>query len=747
MLIRKLFSAALLLVIGPSLALAASWYTWPQIWGKDETMPENVNIVRAQRENLLTAGNVIQFGKDPSALRSAVNSSHAAGLKIVGQICNTILRKDDPDAPALVAAGVEAVKYNGQKFVDWYITACPNQPAWRNYQKEVIRGMASAEIDGFGSIYGDWLVERCFCSSCEAYFRSYLKNHYTSSQLLADFGISDVDVFDYSDYLNGRGITQTQIEDDSDKSAIPLLEDYYKLKDQLAVEYLNELTDTAKAYGKSDIIIMNGAEGCGTAKYVRLPAMEAYSYYANFDALNPIFSYKENTQAIYYQILKAMHPASAVVAGLVDESAGGIIKTTADPEKYIYSLMAEALANRALFYDQDRVGLWNGEALGWSIDPSVNLKVKTFLQNYYPAFDFDNLLSCARIGVLYSSRSLLKSDRLRPDYGESSIAGIGKALSQTGHQYDIIFNGDGELAAETISQNVLSRYELVIIPETISLTDKEKLALDSYANNGGNLLAYADIDSSFPLTPGETVHGSGKIFYETAPLPRFYNGTASGTYLGTIEAQVNRYVSGKIVSGIDKKSVISQVWKTENPKRTYLHLINHDAENKVFDLPIDLELPSNFGVDRVYLTSPDLSGDQILSHSKDGNHVSFTVPELDVWDLIIIFSTQESQESAQRSTIINSLACGPSPASTSTGFYYNLAEPSAITLRIYSITGELIRLISGSCNLPNFNRALPWDLKDVSGTAVQNGVYVYIFEARGQSGKTSRQRGKLIILK
>jgi len=737
-----------LLILLTGWAGAASWYSCPQVWGKDETHPLNVNLSRARQENLWVAGNIwplFESPTDPSPLRSTAAGAHSAGLKIIGQVWNTILSKDNPDAAALTAAGVEAIKYNGQKFADWYITTCPNQPAWRNYQKEVVRGIASAEVDGFGTIYGDWLVERCFCSSCEAYFRAYLKSHYTSSQLLT-WGIPDIDAFDYSDYLSARGITQAQIVDDSDKSAIPLLEDYYKMKDQLAAEYLNELAGTARAYGKSDLIIMNGAEGCSAAKYIRLPTLEVLSYYADFDPLNLIFSYKENSPAIYYKILKSMRPNSGLVVGLIDESAGGIINGAGNPEKYIYGLMAEALANRALFYDQDRIGLWNGQALNWSTAPSLNLKVETFLQRYYPAFDLDKLQSCAKIGILYSAKSQLKCDRLYPNLGEKSIAGIGKALSKTGHQYDVIFNGDGELMPETIAPGILSRYELIIIPEMISLTDNEKSSLLSYVNAGGKLLAYANLDGSFPLTPGEATYGSGKIYYETNPLPRYYNGTASRTYLNTIEAQVDHYLSSKLVSGISQTSILAQVWKTSDPERVYLHLINHDFDNTITNLLITMEVPANFWPDKLYLASPDLA-EQPLIYIKNTQTITFTVPELDVWDLLILTSTQEAQQSAERTSIIKSLAAGPNPASTSSSIFYSLSESATVKISIYSITGELIKIMLDAYTLGNIQRSLNWDLKDALGSSAANGVYIYTFEARGSSGRISRGKGKIIILR
>lgn len=721
----------------------ASWYSWAQIWGKDETHPVSAinNISRSQQEKLYILANVLRMSKDFSEMQDAVSQGQASGFKVLSQLfANSFPAQEDKQA--LIDAGVSSIKFDGSLFSsDGFF--CLQQPLWQEYQKAAVKSAVETGSDGFSLVHGNNERGRCFCSSCEANFITYLKTRYTAAEL-ATFGITDIENFDYSDFLLSRGITQSRIDDDNDKSSITLFEDYQKSNDHYFAEFINEVINIVKTYGKEDAILINSGEGGNLIRNIKFSSFEVQSTYTWFDVSNPIFSLKETTQVPNYKTAKAMYPSGTFITQPVDLALGGIVNTSNDPGKYVYSLIAEALANKTLYYDVHDYGLWNGAWLDWSIDPEINLKVKTFLQNYQTAFDFSNLQSVAKIAVLYSAQSQLKAERVKLLTADNSFAGMCTALSKAGYQYDVIFNGDGEYISESISLSILSPFEIVIIPGTISLTAQEKAALLSYANAGGTLIAYGEIDSSLSLTPGETTYGSGKIYYDSDSVPKSYVETASAAYLATIEADVNNYLSSKIVRGISQTYINRQVWKTADPERVCLHLVNHDIENKATNLSITLELPSNFGANKLYLVSPDLTESEI-TYTTSGQSISFTVAELDVWDLLILTSTEEAQAAAQQESIINSMACGPNPATSNSTILYNLTEPAILSIKIYSITGELIKVLTDTYTLGDSVRSTSWNLTNANNQAISNGVYIYILKATGESGKVSRERGKIIV--
>ena len=744
--IKKFITLIFISILISGNVSAASWHAWPQIWGKDETQPASAvnNISRSQTEKLIVLANVDQMGKDFSGLQDAVSQGQAAGFKVIAQIFANSFAGEG-DAQALIDAGASAKKYNGEDYYS-YPFFCLNQPAWQDYLKEVVQGAVETGADGFSIIHSDNMRGRCFCSSCEAVFRDYLANKYSTAELAA-LGISDITTFDYSDYLHSKGVTESQIYGDDDKSSISLFEDYQKSDELAFSRFLDELLNIVTLYGKEDAITINSREGDNLVRNINYSIFDVYSFYSWYEVTGFIFTLKEATQAPLYKIARAIFPSAGYITQPNDLATGGIVNYSSDPHKYIYSLIAEALACKVNYYDVHDFGLWGGVWLDWSIDSAINLKVKDFLQKYNAAFDFDDLQSYAKIAVLYSAKSQFEALRLRPLTAEHSFMGMCTALSKAGFQYDVIFNSDGEEIAETISSSVLAPYEIVIIPGTISLTEKERSALLAYVNSGGNLIAYGEIDSSLSLTPGETSYGSGKIYYDSAPVPKNYVQTASQTYLATMESDVNDYLSGKVLDGVTQTHVISQVWKTRDSERIYLHLINHDIENNVEDLDLTLELPADFYPDILYLVSPDMASEQTLTYTQSGNNISFTVPELDIWDMVIIISTKEAQESAQKGTMVNSLSYGPNPASNNSTFFFNLTESSDLIIRIYTITGELVNVITSGYTMPNFDSSLSWDLKNVYGEMMPNGVYVFLMEIKSHDGRREIQKGKIIVLK
>ena len=79
------------------------------------------------------------------------------------------------------------------------------------------------------------------------------------------------------------------------------------------------------------------------------------------------------------------------------------------------------------------------------------------------------------------------------------------------------------------------------------------------------------------------------------------------------------------------------------------------------------------------------------------------------------------------------LANYPNPFNPETWIPYQLANPSDVTLRIYTIDGRLVRLLSlGHKEVgiyQNRSRAAYWDGKNNSGEPVASGVYFYTFTA------------------
>ncbi|MBU1700652.1 MAG: carboxypeptidase regulatory-like domain-containing protein [Candidatus Eisenbacteria bacterium] len=83
----------------------------------------------------------------------------------------------------------------------------------------------------------------------------------------------------------------------------------------------------------------------------------------------------------------------------------------------------------------------------------------------------------------------------------------------------------------------------------------------------------------------------------------------------------------------------------------------------------------------------------------------------------------------------------PNPSSDLSHICFALAKPQPVQLRIFDISGSVIRTISRG-RLPSGNQSIVWDGRDARGHCVASGLYFYELAAGGESGK-----GKLLRLK
>ena len=82
--------------------------------------------------------------------------------------------------------------------------------------------------------------------------------------------------------------------------------------------------------------------------------------------------------------------------------------------------------------------------------------------------------------------------------------------------------------------------------------------------------------------------------------------------------------------------IVAELLKQKNTGRYMLHLINYRVNNECTDIGIKLRLPENNDDFDITLYSPDIKSPVSLSPDFIDNELSFTVPALDTYNLIVI---------------------------------------------------------------------------------------------------------------
>jgi hypothetical protein len=76
-------------------------------------------------------------------------------------------------------------------------------------------------------------------------------------------------------------------------------------------------------------------------------------------------------------------------------------------------------------------------------------------------------------------------------------------------------------------------------------------------------------------------------------------------------------------------------------------------------------------------------------------------------------------------------ACYPNPFNPKTTIAYSIAERGLVTLRIYTVSGQLVKTLVNSSQAPRVSGySVEWDGRNDNGAAVASGVYLYRLSAR-----------------
>jgi len=87
----------------------------------------------------------------------------------------------------------------------------------------------------------------------------------------------------------------------------------------------------------------------------------------------------------------------------------------------------------------------------------------------------------------------------------------------------------------------------------------------------------------------------------------------------------------------------------------------------------------------------------------------------------------------------------PNPCSSGTTFTYNLSQEAQVRIEIYTLAGELIKVIEPASDQAGYNEQY-WDGTDDRGHMLDNGVYIYRIVAEAD-GKVAQAVGRLVILR
>jgi len=202
----------------------------------------------------------------------------------------------------------------------------------------------------------------------------------------------------------------------------------------------------------------------------------------------------------------------------------------------------------------------------------------------------------------------------------------------------------------------LSRFRVLALPDLALISDDLLKAVRSYVLAGGAVVVtgqtahfteqsirrkqagLADLftaplaDSILHATPGK----GRAVYIPQIVIPgEFRTGMLPDNRADLLEA-VRWAAAGPLQVEIKAPETVTMSLYAQPAGRRILHLVNYDERNPVRDIEITLQLPAGKSAATVSLLSPEFEGAKALAASLAGRALRFTVPQLNVYSLLVI---------------------------------------------------------------------------------------------------------------
>ena len=574
---------------------------------------------------------------------AVADQMHSLGMKVSLYIGGTMfyetLYKEIPEAEGWEQRDQwnQPVTYGDQTFRHY---ACPNEPKYRDYIKRVIN-VAITELHAdelaFDNIMLQAEPDSCRCPRCIAAFHDFLRKRYpTEEAVRRRFGLPNVDWIVPNEWGTATQPDGLTVLND------PVLQEWVRFRCESLANYSNDLSDYVKSLNSNVVVYVNIK---GVYSFNRYWANAVYHpLYANhidvlsFDTGGYEARIDAGTGALVSQIRS--YKVARRINSACDEPMGD--------ELHAALQMAFGLQKPVAGY----AGAPWVSGANSSFTPALEF-YRHYNERYYTGVD-----NVADVAVLHNWPSMAYS--ISATYVPVTL--MEQVLIQHKVPFDILFD-------EQLDR--LSRYSEIILAGQECVSDAQTKLLMQYAQNGGTLLITGNTGDYnewrerrrvSPFLPARRV-GKGRIIYipeiiradgrgprqqladqdpePGATLQRGIRMTPAQWLLPKNHDEIFKAVTEGLPHGLSITSdapltTVMELLNRLETHETIAHFINFERETNLAPFKVSIRKQYPGAVKSVTLLTPDADDPAPLTFEENKEDVSFTVPAMRVYSMIVI---------------------------------------------------------------------------------------------------------------
>jgi hypothetical protein len=594
------------------------------------------------------------------AARTVTQMAHRYGIKVAGYVGSSMFNEtfysEEPDAPgwAQIDERGRPIYYGDQTYRH---LACRNNPGYQAFIQKVLRvGILDLKLDFIHFDQLQWWAEpwSCHCKYCQAGFRSYLRGKYTDDKLKARLGFTSLEGIRVPDFnLDAPPVRSPFVLED------PLRQEWALYRCKTIADwwrdthrYIHSLNPQVALVGNPT---MAPEHNCGFVSGVDLQQLALHSDFIWSEERNqPRWTDDGILISLIrsYKSVRSMGKALFITQGL-EKKPGEDIGVRMDGSPALR--VAEAMA-----YNNLNLGLacGNFEFGSNSFTKQIGQYVNFFRSHNK---DLAGTTPVTDVAILRSFASI----EFNPTKSNVSTILFEQTLIQEKFPFGIIF--DTHL-------NDLSKYKVLVMANQDALSDEQIDKVRRFADAGGGLvvteetslrtewrkrrkkLGLSDVigfdlppNQEAEMSPKKRQFGKGRVVYipriepSVAPpppamtyyfsnqywkLPKNYEGLAEA-----VRWAARDDLSVQVTAPL---SVTMELAQQKSTNTWLLHLLNFRVEKPVVNIPVQFRMPAGVKLNQVVLESPDDGVRRILPAQVHDGTLSFTVPKVEVYGLVLL---------------------------------------------------------------------------------------------------------------
>ena len=603
-----------------------------------------------------------------------IDLMHERGLYVVG--CDSMITTwkmgpDPPEHDASVCLDPYGNKWTsnyglsgtiGEESV-WYVHTLIH-PDWQEYLLEGIKRNIDAGVDGYlvDELCYSAVLEPDFSEYTMTQFKLYLDEALTENEkntYKSQFGLASWDDLDYAkEVRNALPAAWTELTYDDWRNwdiqqSIPLYEHYQRflrIKNREAAEYIiTEAKQYAEDQGKEMPFTINVNDLSSPESLIITDLVDFLDMECTFNKFESFYPKTRATAPVKLALGLGLRPS--VLTSM--ETRSMILEKGKEETRTLYKLMiADVTAAGGCMYLEE-----GGHGLQVDLDA---LKPYYRMPTTYPElFQIDSNTNTVCVLHLWENLDAYQS---KAYYGTCSL------LADAGYQYDVVFGAEeydiwGEVnkypAPEyPLNLDQITGYNLVIIPELTDTTPTHAQIMIDYVNQGGTLLVFTStsnintIQNQRGMNPTinsllgylreeDATIGSGRCITIDQVKGTQYIDTPDHPILLDFIGMVEQTGITSPITGMTEGTISKTMYSTTS--EIVVHIVNNrydwmqDTVKPVQDKTLNIKIPTSMTDEPLTVTyyTPETTP-EIIEHQLEGDTLTVTLPDLEVWGVIHI---------------------------------------------------------------------------------------------------------------